>query len=54
MEDEAVYYRRRAQDELDAAMAAEATVAQKAHLELAERYRELAEALDRLNSSETA
>ena len=51
MQDDAAYYRTRAQEEIDAAMAAEPTAARKAHLELAERYRDLAAALDRVNSS---
>jgi hypothetical protein len=47
MKDDAVYYRSRAQDEIDASMAAESTAARRAHLELAHRYRELADALER-------
>lgn len=51
MQDDAAYYRTRAQQEIDAAMVAEPTAARKAHLQLAERYRELADAIDRLSSS---
>ena len=51
MQDDAAYYRARAQQEIDAAMAAEPTSARRAHLQLAERYRELADAIDQLNSS---
>lgn len=51
MQDDAAYYRTRAQQEIDAAMVAEPTAARTAHLQLAERYRELAEAIDRLSSS---
>lgn len=51
VQDDAAYYRARAQQEIDAAMVAEPTAARTAHLQLAERYRELADALDRLSSS---
>jgi hypothetical protein len=40
------YFRGRAQDEIDASLAAESTAARKAHLELAHRYRELADAIE--------
>jgi hypothetical protein len=46
MQDDAAYYRTRAQQEIDAAMAAYPTSARKAHLELAQRYEELAIALE--------
>jgi hypothetical protein len=47
VQDDAAYYRTRAQQEIDAAMAANRTSARKAHLELAQRYEELAIALER-------
>jgi hypothetical protein len=46
VQDDAAYYRTRAQEEIDAAMAAQPTSARKAHLELAQRYEELASALE--------
>ena len=51
MQDDAAYYRTRAQQEIDAAMAAEPTSARKAHLELAQRYEELANALEQCQGS---
>lgn len=46
MQDDATYYRSRAQQEIDAAMAAELTAVRKAHLDLAQRYQDLASALE--------
>jgi hypothetical protein len=46
VQDDATYYRTRAQEEIDAAMAADSTSARRAHLELAQRYEELALALE--------
>ena len=46
MQDDAAYYRTRAQEEIDAAMAAALTSARKAHLELAQRYEDLATAIE--------
>ena len=40
------YFRGRAQEEIDASLAAESTSARKAHLELAHRYTELATAIE--------
>jgi hypothetical protein len=40
------YFRQRAQEEIDASLAAESTPARKAHLELAQRYTELADAIE--------
>jgi hypothetical protein len=40
------YFRGRAQEEIDASLSADSTAARKAHLELAHRYSELAEAID--------
>lgn len=40
------YFRGRAQDEIDASLAAESTPARQAHLELAYRYAELADAIE--------
>lgn len=40
------YFRGRAQEEIDASLAADSTVARKAHLELAHRYSELADAIE--------
>jgi hypothetical protein len=54
VQDEANYYRRRSQEEIDAAMAAQSSAARKAHLELATRYKELAVAMDQLAASHTA
>ena len=47
MQSDAAYFRRRAQEEIDAAMAAKSISARKAHLELAQRYGEFAEAIER-------
>jgi len=41
------YFRGRAQEEIDASLSAESTVARKAHLDLAHRYSELADAIER-------
>jgi len=41
------YFRGRAQEEIDASLSAESTPARKAHLELAHRYTELADAIER-------
>ena len=46
MQSDAVYFRARARDEIDAAMAAKRTPARKAHLELAQRYVQLADAIE--------
>jgi hypothetical protein len=46
VQDDAVYYRTRAQQEIEAAIAADPTSARQAHLELAQRYEELANALE--------
>lgn len=40
------YFRGRAQEEIDASLSADSTAARKAHLELAHRYSELAEAIE--------
>jgi hypothetical protein len=45
--DNSVYYRKRAREEIEAAMAADSTSARKAHLELAQNYADLAEALEK-------
>jgi hypothetical protein len=45
MEGDQEYFSRRAQEEREAAMKASHPVARQSHLELAERYRELAEAI---------
>lgn len=47
MQSDLDYFRGRAQEEIDASLSAESTVARKAHLELAHRYSELADALER-------
>ena len=47
MQDDAAYYRKRAQEEVEAAMTADRTAARKAHLELAERYSDLADAMEK-------
>jgi hypothetical protein len=41
------YFRGRAREEIDASLSAQSTVARKAHLELAHRYSERAEAIER-------
>jgi len=47
MQDDAAYYRTRTQEEIGAATTARTTASRKAHLELAQRYQELADALDK-------
>ena len=47
MQDDAAYYRQRAQEEINAAMEADSTAARKAHIELAQRYGDLAESIDK-------
>lgn len=46
MQSDLEYFRGRAQEEIDASMAARTTAARKAHLELAHRYCELADAIE--------
>ena len=52
MQDDAAYHRMRAQEEIGAAMEADSTAARKAHLELAQRYADLADAMDNADSEE--
>ena len=47
MQSDLDYFRGRAREEIDASLSAQSTVARKAHLELAHRYSELAEAIER-------
>lgn len=47
MQSDIEYFRGRAQEEIDASLAAHSTVARKAHLELAHRYSELADTIER-------
>lgn len=46
MQSDMEYFRGRAQEEIDASMAANSSAARTAHLELARRYHELADALE--------
>jgi hypothetical protein len=51
VEDEAAYYRLRAQEEIEAATAAQTTKARESHLELAQRYGDLADSVENLISA---
>ncbi|HZU50793.1 MAG TPA: hypothetical protein VE968_02840 [Sphingomicrobium sp.] len=53
MRDDAAYYRSRAQEEIAAAVGAEPTSARKAHLELAQRYQDLATAIELRDGAKT-
>ena len=53
MEQDAAYFRGRAQEEIDASMAADSSSARRAHLELAERYRRQAHDLETNEAEET-
>lgn len=46
MQSDLQYFRIRAQEEIDASMSAQSTSARKAHLELAQRYTEIADAIE--------
>ena len=54
MDDDAAYYRRRAHEEIGAAMNADSTVARQTHLELAKNYTELADVLERRDAESFA
>ena len=50
MQSDLDYFRGRAQEEIDASLVAESTAGRRAHLDLARRYTELADAIEQISS----